>query len=52
MFPYIQYIRVMHVITLFFHGEFDKIGFILIQSDQDGLGRRERHPGGLKQDTT
>ena len=50
MFPYIQYIRVMHFITLFFHGELDKNGFIPIKSDQDGLGRRERHTGGLQQD--
>ena len=49
MFPYI-YRRVIHVITLFFHGEFDKNGFIPIQSDQDGLGRREQHPGGPQQD--
>ena len=51
MFPYI-YRHVIHVITLFFHGEFDKNGFIPIQSDQDGLGRREQHPGGLQQDKT
>ena len=44
MFPSI-YIRIMHVITLFFYGEFDENGFISIQSDQDGLGRREQHPG-------
>ena len=40
----------MHVITLFFYGEFDENGFISIQSDQDGLGRRERHPGWVQQE--
>ena len=41
----------MHVITLFFHEEFNENGFIPIQSDQHRLGRRE-HCGGLQQNKT
>ena len=33
-----------------FHGEFDKNGFIPIQSNQDGVGRRKRYPGRLQHD--
>ena len=46
VFP-ITYRHVMHVITLFFHGEYDGNVFFPIQSHQSGLERRERHPGGV-----
>ena len=46
------YGRVIHVITLFFYGEYDGNIFILIWRHQDGLERREEHPGGVQQDKT
>ena len=49
MFPSI-YRHVIHVITLFFHGDYDENVFFLIQSHQGGLERRERQPGGVQQE--
>ena len=46
------YGRVIHVITLFFYGEYDGNIFILIWRHQDGLERREEHSGGVQQDKT
>ena len=46
------YGRVIHVITLFFYGEYDGNIFILIWRHQDGLERREEHPSGVQQDKT
>ena len=48
MFPSI-YRHVIHVITLFFHGDYDENVFFLIQSHQGGLERREWRPGGVQQ---
>ena len=42
--------HMIYVICLFFHGEFDAIVFILIWRHQDGLERREGHPGGVQQE--
>ena len=42
----------IHVITLFFYAEYDGNIFILIWRHQDGLERREEHPGGVQQDKT
>ena len=42
--------HMMYVICLFFQGEFDAIVFILIWRDQDGLERREGHPGRVQQE--
>ena len=42
--------HMMHVICLIFHGEFDAIVFILFWRHQDGLERREGHPGRLQQE--
>ena len=45
----------MHDITLFFHDAFDKNVFcryLSIRVHQDGLERRERHPGGVQQDNS
>ena len=47
-----HYGHVIHVITLFFYGEYDGNVFILIWRHQDGLERREEHPGGVQQDKT
>ena len=49
MFPSI-YRHVIHVITLFFHGDYDENVFFPIQSHQRGLERRERQPGGVQQE--
>ena len=47
-----HYRSVIHVITLFFYGEYDGNIFILIWRHQNGLERREEHPGGVQQDKT
>ena len=47
--PFI-YTYVIHVINLLFHGAFDENVFIPIRAHQDGLERRERHPGRVQQD--
>ena len=44
------YGRVIHVITLFFYGEYDGNIFILIWRHQDGLEHREGHPGEVQQE--
>ena len=46
MFPSIY----RQVITLFFHSDHDENVFLLIQSHQGGLERRERQPGGVQQE--
>ena len=40
----------IHVITLFFYGEYDGNIFILIWRHQDGLEHREGHPGEVQQE--
>ena len=45
-----HYGRVIHVINLFFYGEHDGNIFVLIWRHQDGLERREGHPGGVQQE--
>ena len=45
-----MYTCVMHVITLFFNGAFDENVFIPIRAHQDGLERREQHPGRVQRD--
>ena len=40
----------IYVINLIFHGDFDAIVFISIWLHQDGLERREGHPGGVQQE--
>ena len=47
-----HYGRVIHFITLFFYGKYNGNMFILIWNNQDGLERREEHPGGVQQDKT
>ena len=42
--------RVIHVITLFFYGEYDGNISILILRHQDGLECREGHLGGVQQE--
>ena len=42
----------IHDITQFFHDAFDKNVFFPIRVHQDGLERRERHPGGVQQDNS
>ena len=44
-----NYGHVIHVINLFFYGEYDGDSFTLIWRHQDGLERREGHPGGVQQ---
>ena len=40
-----NYRHVIHVLNLFFYGEYDGDSFTLIWRHQDGLERREGHPG-------
>ena len=40
----------IYVINLIFHGDFDAIVFISIWLHQDGLERREWHPGGVQKE--
>merc|ERR1712015_74148 len=47
-----HYGRVLHFITLFFYGKYYGNMFILIWNNQDGLERREEHPGGVQKDKT
>ena len=42
--------HMIYVINLIFHGDFDAIVFISIWLHQDGLERREGHPGGVQQE--
>ena len=44
------YGRVIHVITLFFYGEYDGKVFILIWRHQEGLVHREGHLGEVQQE--
>ena len=48
----LHYGRVVHFITLFFYGKYYGNMFILIWNNQDGLERRDEHPGGVQQDKT
>ena len=45
-----NYRHVIHVINLFFYGEYDGNSFTLIWRHQDGLECREGHPGGVQQE--
>ena len=42
--------HMIYVINIIFYGDFDAIVFISIWLHQDGLERREGHPGGVQQE--